>query len=448
VLDIDEASLAQLSPKYGRWPWPRAVLGEVGERIEQAGARAIVFDILFADPDVANPASEASFDRYVAASPRSFYPVVRLNPQDDQHSEITVSMLSFAQPDPDGGARDGARTIALVPPYFKSIEDSTRIGTNNIYPDDDNVVRWYPNYESLSGYRIPSLPYRMAQILAWPVPQEDRSLLNWPRGTAPYQTVPFAAAVAAMTAADAGFFAQFKDKIVLVGATAPSLNDVEATPVDGRHPGIYVLATAIDNIKNHAYLRPLGSAWVFGFELLTLGASAHLFARTNRALAVAKYFFSIPIVLLLISLLSMSISGLLVDLGVPAALVLVYFAIGKLFDTNLRGFIAGNGAYSATAREVSTGKLQIAWLPPGQERPPLLRLVAVPGSHIKLWEPEDTGLGKLWMHQGWVLWRWVFADAAPPTTDPKLPLRWVDVETRGSPHALAEAIAAAAREPT
>jgi len=447
VLDIDEASLAQLAPKYGRWPWPRELLGEVGARVEEAGARALVFDILFADPDVANPVSEANFDRYVAASRRSFYPVVRLNPNDDRRSEIAVSMLSFVQPETDAGGRDGARTIALVPPYFKSIEDSTRIGTNNIYPDDDNVVRWYPNYESFSGYRIPSLPYRMAQILQWPVPHEDRSILNWPRGTAPYHTIPFAAAVAALAATDGGFFAQFKDKIVLVGATAPSLNDVEATPVDGRHPGIYVLATALDNTKNDAYLRPLTPAWIWGFELLTLGASAHLFARTSRALAVAKYFFFIPIVLVLISLLSMSMSGLLVDLGVPAALVLVYFTIGKLFDANLRSFIAGSGAYAATAREVSTGQLQIAWLPPSQERQTLLRLVAAPGSQIKLWEPEDTGLGQGWMRQGWVLWRWAFADTATAPTDLEIPLRWIDVDTRGNSHALAEAIATASREP-
>jgi CHASE2 domain-containing sensor protein len=444
VLDIDEASLARLSPKYGRWPWPRELLGEVGARVESAGAHALVFDILFADPDVANPDSEARFDRYVAGSRRSFFPVVRLNPRDDPHSEIALSMLSFAEREPGASERDATRTVAILPPYFKSIEDSARIGTNNIYPDDDNVIRWYPNYERLAGYRIPSLPYRIAELLNWPAPREDRSLLNWPRGTAPYRTVPFASAVAALSTTDTDFFVQFKDKIVLVGATAPSLNDVEATPVDGRHPGIYVLATAIDNTKNDAYLRPLSPAWIWGFELLTLAASAHLFARTKRALEVAKYFFSIPLVLGLISLLSLSVSGILVDLSVPAALVLVYFAIGKLFDTNLRGFIAGNGAYRATAREVAGGRLQVAWLPPAQERQPLLRLIAAPGSQIKLWEPEDTGLGQRWMRQGWVLWRWASPDAGPT----EMPLRWVDVEARGDSFALAEAIATAAREPT
>ena len=194
VLDIDEASLAALSPRYGRWPWPREVLAEVASRLEAAGAQAVMFDILFADPDVANPRSEAAFDRYVAASRVSFYPVVRLNPANDGRSRIPLSLLNFAVRDPatTGADANGSRTVAILPPYFKSIYDSTRAGTNNVYPDEDNVVRWYPNYETLAGYRIPSLPYRMAQALGWPLPTEPRNLLNWPRSAAPYRSIGFA----------------------------------------------------------------------------------------------------------------------------------------------------------------------------------------------------------------------------------------------------------------
>src|SRR5579859_6083861 len=126
VLDIDEASLAGLAQEYGRWPWPRQILAEVASRLERAGAQAVVFDILFADPDIANPDSEKVFDRYIAGSSKSFYTAARLNPKNDGESRITVSMLNFAQPDPNTPASqiDGKRTIALLPPYFKSIYDS------------------------------------------------------------------------------------------------------------------------------------------------------------------------------------------------------------------------------------------------------------------------------------------------------------------------------------
>ena len=83
ILDIDEPSLASMNSEYGRWPWPRRVLAQVGGKLEAAGARAVVFDILFADEDVANRASEAEFDRYASSSHASFYTAIRLNPLTD-----------------------------------------------------------------------------------------------------------------------------------------------------------------------------------------------------------------------------------------------------------------------------------------------------------------------------------------------------------------------------
>src|SRR5512135_996944 len=52
IVDIDEASLSAMGKEYGRWPWPRQVLGEFLEHLEQQGPKAVVFDILFSDPDV------------------------------------------------------------------------------------------------------------------------------------------------------------------------------------------------------------------------------------------------------------------------------------------------------------------------------------------------------------------------------------------------------------
>jgi len=445
VLDIDEASLAAMRSQYGRWPWPREVLGSVAAKLEAGGVRAIIFDILFSDEDVANPASEAAFDKYVISSSKSFFPAVRLNPIDDRASQITLSMLNFAQADQELPAAEvnGQRTIAVMTPYFKSIYDSARVGTSNIYPDTDNVVRWYDSFETLAGYRIPSLPYRVAQVLGWPVPRRAHNLINWPKGIAPYRTLVFARVLEAARSNDDAFFAQLAGKIVVIGSTAPDLNDIKATPMDSRYPGINVLATVVDNIKNNRFLRPLSPGWIWGLELLMLAASAQLFTRTNQALAVAKYFFIVPGVLLAISLLSVSVSDLLVDLSVPAAVVLGYFTFAKLFDTNVRGFIAGTGPYAATAQEAA-GRLQIACLPPSVSRTDVLGLLAKRGSPVKLWEPEPAGLGKIWAAQGWVLWRWFLSSDATPTAD--LNIEWLDVpsEAQEGSFSLAAAMASAA----
>jgi adenylate cyclase len=444
ILDIDEASLAAMRSQYGRWPWPREVLARVAAKLEAGGVRAVIFDILFSDEDVANPTSEAAFDQYVLSSNKSFFPAVRLNPADDGVSQVTLSMLNFAERDAEVAvtAVDGRRTIALMTPYFKSIYDSARVGTSNIYPDTDNVVRWYDSFESVAGYRIPSLPYRVARVLGWPLPRRARNLINWPKGLTPYRTIGFAQVLDAVRSNDGAFFSQLSGKIVVIGSTAPDLNDIKATPMDPRYPGINVLATVVDNIKNNRFLRPLGPGWIWGLELLMLTASAHLFTRTNQALAVAKYFFIVPGVLLAISLLSVSVSDLLVDLSVPAAVVLGYFTFAKLFDTNVRGFIAGTGPYAATPQEAS-GKLQIACLPASMSREQVLHLLTKPGAPVKLWEPESAGLGKIWAAQGWILWRWFLPADATAAVAPDI--KWLDVPTegQGGGFSLASAIAEA-----
>ena len=53
IVAIDEASLAAL----GQWPWPRGVLAELTNALNDAGAAVVAFDILFAEPDRSSLAS-------------------------------------------------------------------------------------------------------------------------------------------------------------------------------------------------------------------------------------------------------------------------------------------------------------------------------------------------------------------------------------------------------
>src|SRR3954449_4583389 len=51
VVDIDEKSLAAI----GQWPWPRDVLATLVDRLGGLGAKAIVFDMVFPEPDRLSP---------------------------------------------------------------------------------------------------------------------------------------------------------------------------------------------------------------------------------------------------------------------------------------------------------------------------------------------------------------------------------------------------------
>ena len=92
-MDIDEGSLEAMAKEYGRWPWPRQVFAEFMENLEEQKPRAIVFDILFSDPDVNNPDSDDYFNEVVAATDNTFFPMLRLSSQNDELSQIKPAMI-------------------------------------------------------------------------------------------------------------------------------------------------------------------------------------------------------------------------------------------------------------------------------------------------------------------------------------------------------------------
>src|SRR5690606_35945128 len=49
--DIDEASLAKL----GQMPWPRSLMADMVRNLSNLGAKVIVFDIVFSEPDRSSP---------------------------------------------------------------------------------------------------------------------------------------------------------------------------------------------------------------------------------------------------------------------------------------------------------------------------------------------------------------------------------------------------------
>ena len=325
VIDIDEASLAYMSQDFGRWPWPRDTLAGVLLWLEQQGAKAVLFDILFSDADQLNKAADASFADAIATSKTSYFPVLRLNPDNDKASEVKASQLKgFAAPI---AANASDVTLAAVPPLFEAAVLSQRLGYHNVYPDADGVLRHYRYWEDKAGWRIWSLPARMAQDFGWGLPQQASPLTNWHRERLAHTTIPFKD-VWQLSQSKAGQQpdARFKNKIVLIGATATSLFDVKTTPIATIHPGVDILATAIDNIKNHRYLLQVSPVVEFVFTLIATAlmfiASAYLSPQNiKRAIVVA------PTLLMGVSFATLHWGRWYLDLAALASQGFVFFGL-------------------------------------------------------------------------------------------------------------------------
>lgn len=51
IIDIDDETLE----KFGQWPWPRTLVADLVTHLKEAGAKTIVFDAVFAEPDRTSP---------------------------------------------------------------------------------------------------------------------------------------------------------------------------------------------------------------------------------------------------------------------------------------------------------------------------------------------------------------------------------------------------------
>ena len=347
IVDINEASLAAMAREYGRWPWPRQVLGEFVEQIEKQHPQAVVFDILFSDPDVYNPDSDAYFDAAIGATHNTYFPMLRLDPSDDELSQIRPGMIPGVTPlgtDPNPNA-----TVAMVLPYFKSVLDSGRMGLHNIYPDADGIVRQYPVYRDDYGWKIPSLPLRIAQQNGFTQPEAARVLLNW-RGP------PFTYKTASFSDVFTDFSAQhkhrapdeFTGKIVIIGSTAPSLFDIKPTPLSRTHPGVEVLATAIDNFKHNDFLRfPDARIAYLLLTLTVIWTTAWGFYRNTGRDKIDRMFGASQFILLGISYASINLTNTYINLTGPVTLGMAYFTLARLYDFATRKSLRQNTVRTA-----------------------------------------------------------------------------------------------------
>jgi adenylate cyclase len=351
IVDINEASLAAMAKDYGRWPWPRQVMGEFLELIEKQRPKAVVFDILFSDPDVFNPDSDAYFNDAVNNTNNTFFPVLRLDPQDDKLSKILPEQIPGTIRVP-GEAVEG-KTIAVVLPFFEAAIKGGRLGLNNIYPDKDGVARQYTVYQKDYGWLLPSLPARVVEWLGMKLPERDNILINWRGKPFTYHYAGFADVFWDMTSKNHKRPQnEFTGKIVIIGSTAAGLFDIKPTPMDRLYPGVEILATAIDNLKHDDYLRVPGTRLSnLLLALLIIWATAIAFFKNVGQEKLARIFGASQFLLVGISYASINLMNTYVNLTGPVMLGIAYFTCAKIYYFAAGKILEKSAVMSSVASE-------------------------------------------------------------------------------------------------
>lgn len=339
VVDIDDGSMSGMQEIAGLWSWPREIHADLLEALNELRPRAIVFDMTFSVRDVRRPASDARLDEAVKASPAVYLPAVRLAAAGDGAG---AQLAPLAQPfglDRIGRRSGPAHARAAIELPHVIARDAWRLGLINSVKDGDGVLRRYPLFVDVQGWALPSLPARVAAGLGGTLPAGDELLLRWSSSLhrhysydALYKTLieeRLRLGEVERRAFDLQLQPLFRDKIIVIGSSAASSFDHHLTPLGSNIPGVDILATVIDNLKNRQELRAAPATLPFAFGALMIAVLAWSFARRLNPMAAG-------LALALTSLLGLALAdaalarGYLLPLATPLAFAWTWYLLAAI----------------------------------------------------------------------------------------------------------------------
>jgi len=284
IIDIDNASLDVLQDKLGRWPWPRRVWTEVTRYVNRGKPSVIVFDAVFGG--VENEASDTEFANVIHNSGKVVLGYSFLSTElngDGQSVSEDQGALALARSSSDG-LGEKLKPGEYKPHFPLPLLANAAAGLGSVIssPDRDATIRRAPLQVSHEGYEYDSLAARAVQVaspdttLQWhkknglfdsnyvlrngkrlPLDSQGRMLLLWHGNSiGTYRRLPIWEVICSIykdQCPNAKHFyppEYFRDKAVLVGASAMASYEARPTPMDPQGPGIFVHATAIDNLFN------------------------------------------------------------------------------------------------------------------------------------------------------------------------------------------------------
>jgi PAS domain S-box-containing protein len=288
IVEIDEESIAA----YGQWPWPRDVLANLVDRISRSGPKVIGFDVLFAEPD---RLSQESVARSLTTRDGELRRALERLPSNDRRLAdsfktnrvvLGLAILSKAaepnatEPGPPAApilerGTNARPFLRSYPALLRNIDvlsrESRGHGIVSLGLERDGVLRRIPVVARIGQNMFPAISVEMLRVAGGYTFVElvagvlgvtrikvgkflaptDRTGRSWIH----YSGHPkrFVSARDVLSGNVDGSL--FRDKLVLVGATAVGLGDFTATPSGGLMAGVEVHAQFIENILAGALLQ-------------------------------------------------------------------------------------------------------------------------------------------------------------------------------------------------
>lgn len=266
IVAIDDFSFNWTGYQY---PWPRGYLAQIVQKLNDSGARLIGVDIFLFEQGY-DEGGDAVFSAALGQTP------------------ATVAVMQIFE-----DTHLGTVTLKLPLSEYQQVLDG--LGITEVLLDDDAIVRSVNPEHSYGEDQYYNWAFEVAALsmdVDSPVLQDSnlifngktvplaggRFLVNYAGPTGTFPT--YSAANVADGLVDPSVF---RDKIVLIGVTSPTLPDLYPTPFSAseRMPGVEIIANAINTIMYEEYLRVV-PPWVNLALIILMAGLAGLITRSPR----------------------------------------------------------------------------------------------------------------------------------------------------------------------
>ena len=364
IVDIDEPSLS----KFGQFPWSRNIFSQILDNINENNPKAVGLDIFFSEKDKQSP--EEIIKTYSIEDEYTKKTLQSIEGHDEKFQKTlkeTKSVLAvFGSLIPTKGTFDrkgkakifakGGNVKNFVYNYKHSLgsipileKNSKGLGSINYITQSDAVVRSLPLIMLFNEKLFPTFGLEMIRvgekkraiisklndsgirsISIKPLEfQTDKNSLIWIK----YNRSINNNFISAEKVFDNKFDKNlFKDKYVLIGASAKGLFDTVKIPTGETIPGVQVHANVIDNLLKNNFLKRNDNVFIFELIIsILISIAAFIISQKIKP----KYSLSIIFLgLILIFVIGLSIYRFrseLIDVSYPMIMISITFLTGLYF---------------------------------------------------------------------------------------------------------------------
>ncbi len=286
-LDVDDKSVRE----FGLWPWDRELSARIVNRLSEAGAALIVFDVLYAVQAKRPEGDEALFQalhssgRVVCATGLGIADVSNEHFTEGRDLEKAEALYKGAWPLQLSESNKFFNVVKLsdtLVPLVPVLEKSKGIGHIKSTADTDGVHRRVALLVRYDDKFIPSLS--LASLAAYlnvkpedvtvingrdislkysggvvniPVDEHGRMLINWHK---PWKSFAHYSAIDVLdTDTDNTRLKKYKDKIVVIGVTASGTTDIGVCPLASECPLSRMHSNALNTMLTKDFIRGIPS---------------------------------------------------------------------------------------------------------------------------------------------------------------------------------------------